>query len=313
MSAARQILTIARTEFRFSLRRSAPAVATALIGLLAGAGILVPMFAALKDWSALSLLMTPEQAERWTSMGFTLEERLPFLQGTASDSVVFASQMAWILMLLAFVVLPMAASATLPADRRFGVMDWLRSTPITGSTYLGGKILGVCAVVCLTAAGVLAVFFAVAEITLLAALHFGLTWTAAWFYLELAALDGLPLLMCGTIVGILAGAFIRTRRGAIFPGLLAGLAGLYAWITAFRAPATELPIIDVVQYYLLQNYRSAAQDLMVKIFGEGILTVAEDASRVGMGQILVMYLLVFIALSILAALARLFRVLRLLE
>ncbi|HVM72458.1 MAG TPA: hypothetical protein VMT91_11920, partial [Anaerolineales bacterium] len=130
-----QILSIARTEFRFGFRRSAPAVATAVVCLLVGAGTLVPLLAILPEWAANSIL-TPEKIERLASYGLSPQEWAFFLREYMGDMFVYSTMLAWLLILLALLFLPMATSAGIPADRKFGVSEVLAGYPISGSTYL---------------------------------------------------------------------------------------------------------------------------------------------------------------------------------
>jgi ABC-type transport system involved in multi-copper enzyme maturation permease subunit len=305
MGGLQQVLAIARTEFRFSFRRGAPVAATAVIGLLVGAGILLPAFAALKDWATIMQPMTPEQLERWTSWGLTLEERPLFAQAGIGDLFVFSSNLAWLMMLLALILLPIATIAAIPADRSLGVMDLLRSAPMTGATYLAGKALGLLAAVGLTASAFLLLTFALAEVTLLAALPFGLSWEAASYYLKLALLDGLPLLVCGTLLGLLAGVFFRTRRGAIFPGLLLGLLSFFAWTRLFRAPASTMPAADRIHYWLLKAYTSPAQEIQARVMGQSFSEISGFTGSVDGSQIAAMYTAILAGLALLAILARL--------
>jgi hypothetical protein len=306
METIRQILAIARTEFRFGFRRGAPVVVTALIGLIVGAGVLVSPLANLSQWAANSVL-TPEKVETLASYGLTPDEWALFIRAFMSDVFVFSTLMAWLLIFLALLLLPMATSASIPADRKFGVSELLRTTPITGLTYLAGKILGMLATVLLTAGVMLGLFFAVTEIILFSTVHYGLSAGASWFLIKIAVLDGLPLLVWGTAVGVLIGIFFRTRRAAIFPGILAGIASLIGWAAAFRAPAQGLiGVTDLAYFYVLQNYHSPAQALQFQMTGQdaNMFNIA-GAPIVGIGQLALMYLAVIAALAILAALARL--------
>ncbi len=65
------------------------------------------------------------------------------------------------MMLIALLFLPAATVSAIPADRKFGVLELLRCTPITGTRYLTGKILGVLSAVLLVSAIMLALFFTV--------------------------------------------------------------------------------------------------------------------------------------------------------
>jgi hypothetical protein len=224
-----------------------------------------------------------------------------------ADMFVASTVMAWLLIFTALLLLPMATSGSIPADRKFGVSEILRSTPITGSIYLAGKILGMLTAVLLVGALMLALFFTVTEIILFSSLHYGLYANASWFLIKIALMDGLPMLVWGTTIGMLVGIFFRTRRAAIFPGFLAGVVSLVGWAVAFRAPAQGFfGMTDLVYYYLLQNYHSIAQAFMAQHEGQAVdIFGIAGAPRVGVGQLVLMYLAVIAALVILIVLARL--------
>jgi hypothetical protein len=302
-----QIYAIARTEFRFGLRRSAPVAVTALIGLLVSAGILVGPLTSLSTWAANSI-MTPEKIVKLASFGLTVTEWAKFLRDAMSDMFVGSTMLAWFGIFLALLLLPIATSVSIPADHQFGVSELLRSTPITGFDYLAGKILGVLATVLLIGAIMLGLFFAVTEIILFSTLHYGLSPSASLFFIELSLLDGFPMLVWGTAVGVLVGVFFRTRRAAIFPGFLAGVASLVGWAFAFRAPTHGSfgGMADLAHYYLVQNYHSSAIALESRLGGQDVnMFNIAGAPSVGIGQLALMYLVVIAALAILVTLARL--------
>jgi len=300
-----QILAIARTEFRFSFRRSAPVVVTVLIGLLLSAGILVPQIDILPTWIT-AINMTPDQLERWTANGFTLQQHLPFLREALGDSIVANSMLASFLFLVALLLLPTATISVIPADRKFGVSELLRTTPITGTRYLAGKVLGALSAVLLVSTIMLAVFFAVLETILFSTLHFGLSWSAFIYLLEMSLLDGIPILACATVIGVLFGVLFHSRRAAVFPGLIAGLISVFIWESAFRSPKTELsfPAIDKIVYYLLQNYGSPALETEARVLG-GEFNMFGITTRIGFGEIVGVYVAILAALAFLAILARL--------
>jgi hypothetical protein len=307
VKAVRQVLAIARTEFRFGLRRGAPVVVTALVGLLIGAGILIGPLANLSEWTA-NFALTPESIQRWTSFGFTLEQHAPFIRDALGDMFVASTLLAWLLVLLALLLLPIASSGSIPADRRFGVSELLRSTPIRGSDYLAGKLLGMLATVFLVSAIMLGLFFTVTDIILFTNFHFGLSAVAGLFFLKLSLLDGLPILIFGTTIGVLVGVFFRTRMAAIFPGFLVGLASLVSWACVFRAPVqgSFIGMTDLVYYYLVQNYHSFALTLESRMGGGGVDYFGiTGAPVVGIGQLALMYLAVVAFLAVLFTLARL--------
>jgi hypothetical protein len=307
MKTVRQILVIARTEFRFAFRRGGPVAVITIIGLLISAGILVGPLTSLSTWAANSI-MTPEKIVKLASFGLTVAEWAKFLRDAMSDMFVGSTMLAWFGIFLALLLLPIATSSSIPADRQFGVSELLRSTPITGFDYLAGKVLGILASVLLIGMLMLALFFAVTEIVLFSAFHYGLSLTASLFFIKLSLLDGLPILVWGTAVGMLVGVFFRTRRAAIFPGMLAGGASLVGWAYAFRAPTHGIfgGMTDLAHYYLVQNYHSSAIALESRLGGQDVnMFNIAGASHVGIGQLALMYLVVIAALAILVTLARL--------
>ena len=131
---------------------------------------------------------------------------------------------------------------------------------------------------------------------------------AGLFFLKLSLFDGLPILIFGTTIGVLVGVFFRTRRAAIFPGFLVGLASLVGWAYAFQAPVqgSFIGMTDMVYYYLVQNYRSFALTLESRMGGGGVDYFGiTGAPVVGIGQIALMYLAVVAFLAVLFMLARL--------
>ena len=306
MKTFRQILAIARTEFRFAFRRGAPVAVTALIGLIVSAGTLLEPLSNLSQMPK-NLNMTPEQVARLATIGLTPGEWAVFVQNMMADMFVASTVMAWLLIFTALLFLPMATSGSIPADRKFGVSEILRSMPITGSTYLAGKVLGMLAAVLLVGTVMLALFFTVTEIVLFSSLHYGLYANASWFLIKIALMDGLPMLVWGTTIGLLVGIFFRTRRAAIFPGFLAGVVSLVGWEVAFRAPAQGFfGMTDLAYYYLLQNYHSTAQAFMAQREGQTVdIFGIAGAPRVGVGQLALMYSTVVVTLALLIILARL--------
>ncbi len=304
MKTVRQILAIARNEFRFAFRRGAPVVTTALIGLLVGAGIVVLILETVPDFSS-AVTMAPDAQARWLALGFTLQERGPFIRNALSDLAVFGSILAWLLMFSSLLLLPAATISAVPADRKFGVSELLRSTPLTGARYLAGKVLGMLLAVLLVGVVMLALFLAMANSIIFANLHFGLSGSADLYYIKLSLLDGILFLGWGTAIGVLLGVLFRTRRAAVFPGLIAGLLSIVFWSSAFRSPPTDagLPMADRLEYYLLQNYHSTIQEL-AKSLGQP-MTFFSFPTHVGAGQIVLMYGTILAALAVLAILARL--------
>lgn len=307
MTTLWQIYAIARTEFRFGLRRSAPVVMTALIVLIIGTGILLLQISTLRDSAANFNEMPPEKVERITAAGFTVNEYQQQVRAFIADWTSSSSAtLNWILMSIALLFLPIATVSAIPADRKFDVMEVLRSTPMTGSRFLAGKILGVLGIVLLTGLIPFLLFLAVLEGILLGFLHIGISLSTIEFYVKLSLLDGIPLLVCGSVIGVLTGVFFRTRRAALFPGFLAGLLSLFLWLKAFKPPPSSFPVTDVAAYYVFQNYRSDALTAMFRITGvEGFGLLGNGATNVGIGQVIMMYIVILVALSMLALFARL--------
>jgi hypothetical protein len=304
MRSVRQILAVARTEFRFAFRRGAPVIVTALTGLLVSAGILLLLMDNLPTYAS-ALTFSPEQQARWLAAGFTFEQHARFVVNGPADMLVFSTLLGGLLMFVALLLLPVAAISAVPADRVFGVAELLRSTPINGAHYLAGKVLGVLAAVVLTGTVMFGLFLSATNIIFFAYLHFGLSWSASRYFLEISLLDGSLFLAWGTGVGVLLGVLFRTRRAAVFPGLIAGGLSLVFWLAAFRPPASDasLPFADRLQYYLLQNYHSIIAELArAGGFDVGLF---DFTRRVGFSQIVLMYATILGALAILAVLARL--------
>jgi hypothetical protein len=302
-----QIYAIARIEFRFGLRRSAPVVMTALIGLIVGTGILLMQISTLRDMTPTLNDMSPDKVARLTAKGLSVEgyQQLvtEFLGDMTSTS---GATLGWVLMSMAILFLPIATVSIIPADRKFDVMEVLRSTPITGSVYLAGKVLGVLAIVLFSGLIPFLVFLAVLEGVLLNFLHIGISFSTLRFYIELSLLDGLPLLACGSMIGVLTGVVFRTRRAALFPGFLAGIISLFLWLTTFKPPSSSFPMTDVAEYYVFLNFHSEAESTLSKLIGiEGYGLLGPQPVIAGVGQLISMYMVVLLALSITALLARL--------
>jgi ABC-type multidrug transport system permease subunit len=202
MNAFWQMFAVAHAEFRFGLRRGGPVVGTAAVGLVVGAGTLY--------------------------LTFMNAEGMP--RAYAASAGASALAMVWpAFQWLALGVLPIVCAPAIPSDRQFGVDELLHSTPLTGGIYLAGKVLGVVATVLLTG-------------TLVLMLHLGLHWALigpinSGLYFELTLLNGLPLLLWASAMGVLAASGLRTRRTAIFIGILVGILSPYPWALAFRPPS----------------------------------------------------------------------------
>lgn len=304
-----RVFAIARTEFRFGLRRGGPVVIMTLIGLVVGIGILLlPIQSLVMNPSFNFNAMTPDQLAKLAAYGLTVNEYKKLVTDFLADMTVMGAGMAWALMLLAFVLLPPATAPGIPADRKFGVAELLRSTPITGGSYLAGKILGVLAVVLFIASMTLILFFITLEVVYLHFLQASIPPYLIYFYIKLTLLDGLPILVWGSAVGVLTGVVFATRRGAIVPALVMGILSIPFWGLAFT-PVKSYSPIDIAAYYLFRNYHSAAQAFEAKVTGQappGLFPLTGgEAVVVSPGQVVLMYATIFLVLFGLAILARL--------
>ena len=284
-----QIFAIARTEFRFGLRRGGPVVTTLLIGLTFGAGLLMnPLdnLSIAKD-ELRQLLQNTTVIERWAAKGITMDFFHRVAAGSMAGITVTSIPMVWpILLLTSFLLLPAATAASLPADRKFGVAELLHSMPINGEIYLAGKILH--------------------EGVFLDAFRVGIPLEMVNFFFKFALLDGMPILGFGLTVGILAGSVFHSRRAAVFPGFLAGILSILLWLAAFGVPAQSIGQMDLPAYYLLQNYHSLALDALARLT-ESVPypLLGEGAPVIGIDRVLLMYLILAIILFGLFVLARL--------
>lgn len=210
MRSFRQVVAIARTEFRFGLRRGWPVVGTAAAGLIITAATL---------WIA-----SPGTAR-------DLTKYMPEAQ--AIEIGELALGLAWpAFSQLTLIVLPMVTAPAIPSDRQLHVDELLRSLPLAGDAYLAGKVLGTIVVVLLTGAVALAVHL-ILHLALIGPVNPGL-------YLELALLGALPLLLWVPAIGVLSGYRARTRRRAALIGLLVGL--LIPWVGGIFTPWPPGPV-----------------------------------------------------------------------
>jgi ABC-type Na+ efflux pump permease subunit len=238
-----QIFAVARTEFRFGLRRGGPVVITVLIGLIFGAAILLNPLANLSTArdDLNQFLQNKTVIEKWTAKGYTMDIFRQQAVGMMAETTVLMVSPAWFTLLLtSFLLLPAATAASLPADRSFGVAELLHSTPISGGSYLAGKILGVGVTVALIGLIPLVLFFVVLEWAFLDAFQVGIPMDVVVFFLKFALLDGLPILIWGLAIGILAGCVFRSRLAAVFPGLVAGFLSIFFWLAALSVPSMQL-------------------------------------------------------------------------
>jgi hypothetical protein len=307
MKTLRQIYAIARTEFRFGLRRGGPVVTTLVIWLIFGAGILIGPLADLSpSKETLSQVMQNQTVvERWAEKGFSMDFFRQIYAGSmANMTVLSVPMMSWFeLVITSFLLLPTATATSLPADRAFGVVELLHSMPINGGIYLAGKVLGVGVTVALVGLSPLGLIFVVLEWIFLAAFQVGVPAEVFGFFFKFFLLDWLPIVGWALTIGILAGSTFHSRRAAVFPGLVAGILSIFFWLAAFSAPAKQ---IDVAAYYLLQNYHSVALDTLAKVTGfSTIPLLGEGAPVIGIERVIIMYLIIGVTLFSLAWLVRL--------
>lgn len=199
-----KILGIARTEFRFGLRRGGPVVGILASSLVASGAILFLTFTEKND----NLALGGEY----------------FGNGDAFVSMSWPGFL-WI----ALVVLPLVCASAIPSERQYKMQELLASTPITGWSYLAGKILGTWAVIAMF--GLLALLL---HLGLLTALVGPINWP---LYIQLTLLCGLPLTFWSSAMGVLVGSGLRSRRLAHLAGLLVGLLSIIPSGLAFRDPA----------------------------------------------------------------------------
>jgi hypothetical protein len=305
-----QIFAIARTEFRFGLRRGAPVVVTALIGLLLGAGILINVGSNVYMADPQMEQYTPAQVDRMAKNGLTAEDYRSLSEGEFADLTAMDTLRTWFFLYLALLFLPVATAGTIPADRHFGVLGLLKSMPLDGGTYLAGKILGVIGIVVFIACFPLLLFLAVLEGNMLKFIGYGVPLELLVFYLKLSAMDSLPVLASGAILGVLSGVGFRTRRRAILPGIIAGSFGILAWLSVFRFPVSSQNNFDLAAFHVFQTYQSILQAMgdrllkWVSFSSYKFSLVGTSAPVAGFARVLVMYLVILAVLACLFGLAR---------
>jgi hypothetical protein len=254
---------------------------------------------------------TQEQVDKLAQNGITAEVYRSLSQGEFADLTAIETTQTWFYLYLALLFLPVATAGTLPADRQFGVLELLRSMPLGGNIYLAGKILGVIGTVVFIACFPFLLFLAILEGTMLKFIGYGVPLELLVFYLKLSALDSLPVLASGAILGVLSGVGFRTRRRAILPGIIAGSFGLIAWLSAFRFPVSSQNNFDLAAFHVFQTYQSIWQALGVRLLKWASFSsynyslVGTSAPVAGIARVLVMYLIILAVLAGLFVLARL--------
>lgn len=305
-----QIFAIARSEFRFALRRGAPVAVTVVVGLAIGVALLLEPLLNLDGYIMLWEEFSPEQIDAFTDMGITREIFYSLQLDSFADETASSTTRSWHLFFMVLLLLPMATAGTIPADRQFGVLELLLSMPMKGSTYLIGKMAGVAAVVTFIAFFPFLLFLAVLEGVFLTTFHTGIHACLAGFFLKLTLMDGWPILAFACLIGILVGIPFRSRRAAIFPGFIAGIASLFAW-TKLLSPPVEIPqSMDVAAAYVFQGYKSIAGTSWAKFFPQEASIsdydlLGMDVPHIGFERVMLMYLALLLTLFLLTILARL--------
>jgi hypothetical protein len=272
MKIIRQVLAIARTEFRFGWRRGAPVISAILIGLILGAGLLLGPLANLsiaRD-QLQQVAQDAARLERMAELGITLPQYHRIEAEVMAQMTVYSIPMAWpILLITTFLLLPIAAAISLPADRKAGPDELLRSLPIQGGIYITGKFVGVLSTVVTAGLIPLGLFFVVLEAAVYTNLGAGLPWLFFTFFIRYSLLGVFPLFLWAIMVGILAGTPFRTRKAAIFPGLLAGILSIFFWLAVSHTGSKSWPAatIDLNTFALVRDYHSSAIDALTKAAG----------------------------------------------
>jgi hypothetical protein len=249
------------------------------------------------------LQITPTITSNLSRMGLTVADWLTWWRYMAVDSTVESLALTWTLMLLAFLLLPLATVTSLPSDRKDDAGELLRATPLTGLGYLAGRILGMLVVVLPLAALTLGLFLIALDAAFIHFFDEGIPGDLVLFYLQLTILDGLPILIWGSTIGILAGIPFKRRRTAILPCFVSGLFSIFFWGFAF-SPLKSFSLLDFAGSYLVQHYPSAAQAFEVKHFGEAAPLMPSPIPPVSPWQVLGMITTVLAGLLILVSLAR---------
>jgi ABC-type transport system involved in multi-copper enzyme maturation permease subunit len=231
-----RMMAVARAELRFGFRRGWPVVGTVAVVLVVSAFALYVGYMNTQDMPQ----GIPQEVFR----------------EYAATVGALALAGAWpVFEWLALVILPIVTAQAIPSDRQLGVDEILRSQPLTGGTYLAGKVLGMLSAVLLTG-GIIGMVHVLLHFLLVGPIH-------SPFYLEMTLLSALPLLIWASAIGVLAGCFLRTRRAAILIGVVVGLAGPPSWSLAFRPPP-DLPFY-VPHLSLLS--RQPASDFVLQQYG----------------------------------------------
>ncbi len=282
MNTLRQVFAIARTEFRFGLRRGGPVVPLALIGLVLNISIWMITSAQVSNFKAdmqYNFYGDAARLQRVQALGIhipTIADQADFIN---TDGLMGSWTFSYILSQLLLVA---AVAPAVPADRQFGVLELLRSLPLGGGRYLAGKVLGVLAAASLVSAVFLLVYLAISWI-LVGAIAYKLV-------ALLVLLDGLPLLVAGITLGVFVGAPLGRRTPAAACGFVAGVLGLGGLILASK----DNP-------YVGGGFLSPAAAYVLRLAD----TSSTPRPPVSAGEVMLYYGVTLSALALLAGLARL--------
>ncbi len=282
MNPFHQVFAIARTDFRFGLRRGAPVVPLALIGLVLNISIWMITSAQVSNFKAdmqYNFYGDAAKLQRVQALGIHLPTIADQADSINTDGLMGRWTFYYILSLLLLVA---AVAPAVPADRQFGVMELLRSLPLGGGRYLAGKILGVLAAACLAGVIPLLTYLAISWI-LVGAISYKLV-------ALLVLLDGLPLLVAGISLGIFAGTPLGRRTYAAACGFMAGILGLGGLILASK----DNP-------YLGGGFLTPAAAYILRL----VDTSSMPHPPVSAGEVMLFYGVTSSALALLAVLARL--------
>ncbi|MGB7538853.1 MAG: hypothetical protein WBM17_09955 [Anaerolineales bacterium] len=194
MNTLTRIITVARMEFLFCLRRGGPIIGMVIAGLIL---TIATMFFGSNNAAGLSSAAATQAGAQ------ALAQSWPAFE--------------WLVLGL----FPIVAVTAIPLDRQFGVFELLRSMPLTGGVYLLGKVIG-------TLAAVLGTGLLVFILHII--LHVIMIGTPqADLYLKLTLLSGLPNVVWATSIGVLAGTAFKSRLTAILAGVPTAIAGIFLW------------------------------------------------------------------------------------
>ena len=203
-----QILGIARTEFKFGLRRGFPVMGMVLVSGLTSIVVFFSIYSGANSVYG-DITQVSSLARGWTAF-----------------------------VALVPVVLPLVTILSIPSDRDFKVFSWLFSQPIDGAIYIFGKVLGMLAIVLGS--------WVVVTILHMVIYRIWIGSFALGNDLVLMLVGGLPLVIWSTCLGVLAGGWLQSRRQATVTGVLLGLANML-WLNLFLPSLVEkvVPVLPL--------------------------------------------------------------------